>query len=80
MGDAKIVARYGAVEIARESISWCVGDGMHNAIEAIPACGKARKQRGNFIIAGDIAWKHQLGIKLRGEADHALFDILVSGR
>ena len=66
-----------AVEkVAREGFFGGEGDGVDEAVEAVPRFAEVGKQRVDFAVALHVAAEHQIRAEFGGHFAHALFEFV----
>ena len=56
-GDGDVVP-LGAEEVVAERRRWAVGDGVHHAVDAVPALGDGVPHAGDVLGDGDVELEH----------------------
>ena len=74
MGDVEVFARDAVEVIAGQRLFRHEGDGVHDAVEAVPVLAEIDEQLVDFFVAADVAGEHQARSRIRwpGSATRSL--------
>ena len=74
MRDAEVLARHAVEEVARDRFARREADGVHEAVERVPALLERGEERVDLRIVGDVAGIDQFAAEFGREFDDALLE------
>ena len=77
MRDPERLARQPVEKVARDRLPRGVRDGVHQAVEPVPALGEAREQPVDLLVGRDVAGKDDVAAELGGHLRDALLEAVV---